>query len=225
PQGPPGTGGTGSGITGPTGATGDAGVTGPTGVTGDAGIAGPTGPTGDTGATGPTGVTGDAGITGPTGPTGNLSITITIQGDNSNQTIPAGTTQAIDFSGGANRGLGGITISGTNIILPSAGTYYASYTTSWNTTGGTVTIGSALQQLNTSGSFNQTVTGSAVATTTTNPDSALSDAALICVGDTGGNDLNNILQLTVQSIAGTAINIQRIQTSVTIVKISDQTCS
>ncbi|PFZ88953.1 collagen-like triple helix repeat-containing protein [Bacillus wiedmannii] len=211
------------------------GPTGPVGPTGPAG--GPTGPTGVTGATGPTGAIGLTGATGPTGVCNCPSIMAEIQGTGL-QIVANNTQQPISFTGGTEVGNGTVAVNGTDIILPETGSYVICYTISGNIndTGSTDAAGMTawLQQLNTGGTFNQTVTGSRTAINIIGnnanllADGSISNCTLVCVADTGGGNLNNIIQLiarTEDAQGGvTAINYQRDQTSVTVTKYSDEIC-
>ncbi|MFB5269963.1 hypothetical protein ACE41H_24710 [Paenibacillus enshidis] len=133
------------------------------------------------------------GMTGVTGPTGRTpSVMAEIQG-NGLQTIPANTTQLIDFTGNTKVGDGSILVSGRSIIVPETGTYMVCYAISGgvNSTSPTAGIGVSvsLNQRNGVGTFNQTVLGSFVASnfvggTALNNDDGLTNCSLVCVSDT-----------------------------------------
>ncbi|WP_257208220.1 MULTISPECIES: hypothetical protein [Bacillus cereus group] len=189
-------------------------------------------------------LTGPPGPAGPTGPAGGAtgvcdcpSIMAEIEGTGL-QNIANGTTQAINFTGGTIVGDGTVVVSGTNTILPETGAYVICYTISGNinATGDTSAAGmtARLQQLNTGGTFNQQVVGSFTAiningnNTALLADGSISNCTLVCVAETGGGNLNNIIQLIggTQNAQGavTAINFQGAQTSVTVTKYSDEIC-
>ncbi|MDP4099111.1 hypothetical protein OIN60_20530 [Paenibacillus sp. P96] len=183
-----------------------------------------------------TGATGATGATGPTGPA--LNIMAEIQGAGS-QTIPANTSQFIDFTGNTKVGDGSILVNGTDIIVPETGTYMVCYAISGGMNSSSPTAGISvsvnLRQRNVSGTFNQVVLGSFIAsnfvgsTTALTNDDGLTNCSLVCVADTGGGALNNIirLQTSVDAVTGgaTAWIVEGVQTSITVTKYSDDICS
>jgi Collagen triple helix repeat (20 copies) len=117
--------------TGPTGYTGPAGPDGPVtlGPTGPTGPAGPPARGGPTGYTGPTGITGVAGLPGPRGFPGSPLVPTAVSIIKSSTDIQVSNTAVNYFSivfdslTPATGGIPGLSISGSNITVPS-GAYY-----------------------------------------------------------------------------------------------------
>ncbi|PFZ93236.1 hypothetical protein [Bacillus wiedmannii] len=177
------------------------------------------------------------GATGATGVTPGIMAEIQA-GVTGIQSIPSGTLQAINFNLNSKVGDGSILANGIDIVLPEIGTYVVCYTISGDIGGAGVstagTVRAQLRQLNTGATFNDIVLGSRAAinlngnSTPLIPDGDIDNCTLICVSDTGGGNLNNIIRLEGESVGtfGTATgwNVQLNQTSVTITKYSDDVC-
>ncbi|PGR86638.1 hypothetical protein, partial [Bacillus thuringiensis] len=175
------------------------------------------------------------GATGATGPT--PGIIAEIQGVGT-QLIEPDTDENINFTLNTKVGDGSVLVNGINIILPETGSYVVCYTVSGDIGSGDMDASTnwaaLLRQLNTGGTFDQTVIGSRVAIVTSgtgitqNADGSISNCAVVCVSDTGGGNLNNIIRLNIEaqnSIGpSVGISVQRDQTSVTVTKVSDEVC-
>ncbi|EJQ97271.1 hypothetical protein II5_06001 [Bacillus cereus MSX-A1] len=162
------------------------------------------------------------GPTGATGP-GIPPIFAEVVGPVAVQVVPAATTALINFTGGTRFGDGSIQlVNGTNIILPEIGTYFIAYAVSMDINAdappAVANVNAVLIQRNASNTFVAGVSGTPLAIRLLfsdisnigfdNADSEIFNSGFVSVIDTGGGDLNNILQLQVGTFNDQDTNVR-----------------
>lgn len=187
----------------------------------------PDNPSGELGPTGPTGADGTIGPTGPTGSTGELSQNMFRARLTATAILPVLTSADIDWSTSTGLTSGGITISGSDLVISEPGTYYVAFETSLNPVGytntGTDILSFYIKQSDVDISLSSVSVNVFDVSAGNFPDDVdIAISSLFSVDNALSNNLIHIEVTSVSALSGaTHYNIQGQQTGITIFKLSD----